>query len=298
VSCAGCERHDDEDGEIYWATGDPASLDGLLTDAGIPEELRAAVVDQLQCQGCGNSELSRFDEIGVESSEETAYRSTWLEWERKYASGLQDFAQHMERFPYLGLAHPFGRRIRRMIAGLGKGRLPETSWWRARKPRPGEVFASRDIMPPPPTKAQSEGRFNHVGKPLFYLCSDAQGALAETVAESERAWVQRFTVREREHVLDLTLPEWDQVAGVPPLQLGLFSMLDRPRADQASAWKPEYLIPRFVADCARLDGFDSILVASRKHLQRNLVLLVWMADDVVPDGTPVYSQLPVEERAF
>jgi hypothetical protein len=37
-------------------------------------------------------------------------------------------------------------------------------------------------------------------------------------------------------------------------------------------WKPEYFVPRFIADCARLREFSGIQFRSPKHYEENLVV--------------------------
>ena len=58
------------------------------------------------------------------------------------------------------------------------------------------------------------------------------------------------------------------------------------RPDPGSPWKPEYFVPRFVADAARAAGFRGILYDSNKFEGYNAVLFAWTAREVRPDGEP------------
>lgn len=62
--------------------------------------------------------------------------------------------------------------------------------------------------------------------------------------------------------------------------------------DNISEWRPEYFLPRYIADCARQSDFNGILFSRRKHYSENLVLFSWNESQVKPIGGPklyVYS---------
>jgi len=56
-------------------------------------------------------------------------------------------------------------------------------------------------------------------------------------------------------------------------------------------WKPEYFVPRFIADCARASGFAGIRFQSPRHYDRNLVLFAWSDDGLIPEGEPSIIKL-------
>jgi hypothetical protein len=69
--------------------------------------------------------------------------------------------------------------------------------------------------------------------------------------------------------------------------------LDR-SVDHTSSWKPEYLVPRFVADVARRKGFDGIAYWTTKVFSAaggsNLVIFHPSPDNYRPRGAPALHQ--------
>lgn len=57
-------------------------------------------------------------------------------------------------------------------------------------------------------------------------------------------------------------------------------------ADRLNSWKPQYFVPRYIADCAREKGFNGILFKSVRHWSSNLVLFNYDPMIVVPEGDP------------
>jgi hypothetical protein len=204
---------------------------------------------------------------------------------RGLAAGIEAFADHLERFPYLGLAHPVGKRIAAAVAEAPKTTLDDAEWHRARLPQGPERYGPKDLGPPPVTP--SEGRFNHHGQTVFYLASTQYGACAET-AEAPRCiiWVQRWRVRRFRDLLDLTGAAGETGAGAPLLTAGLNAVFEHLRPDPGSPWKPEYFVPRFVADMARAAGFRGILYCSTKFDGYNAVLFAWTRREIAPRGEP------------
>ncbi|HEX7477459.1 MAG TPA: hypothetical protein VF331_06610 [Polyangiales bacterium] len=76
-------------------------------------------------------------------------------------------------------------------------------------------------------------------------------------------WVQQFRVPTQQNLIDLTQGDpWRDTSDVPILAPGLVSTLGDLVPSPTSAWKPEYFIPRFIADCARQAGAT---VANRRR---------------------------------
>ncbi len=198
------------------------------------------------------------------------------------------FGAHLARWPYLGLAHPVGRRIAQAVARAPKARLGQALWHRARLPDGPERRRAAEMGPPPAT--WTEGRFNHHGQTVFYLACSAEGACAETAPASPCIlWVQRFRVRRLTGLLDLARLTEDAANGANGsalLTAGLNDVISRFRPDPNSPWKPEYFVPRFVADAARAAGFRGILYCSNKFEGYNAVLFDWTASQVQPEGEP------------
>jgi len=85
--------------------------------------------------------------------------------------------------------------------------------------------------------------------------------------------VQKFRATEVIKVLDLRHnpldlnPEVDLLA-IAILYNGYVQLKPKP----GTSWKPEYFVPRFIADCARLEGYEGIQFSSVAHFGENLVV--------------------------
>lgn len=298
--CDNDQPYDKEDRELIWAQGHRVSVGDFLTDQGLTDVFQEAVAARLRCRECGRTGFSVWDDIGLETTEEREHRKRWAEWAKKYSAQFDEFASYLAAYPYLGLAHPLGRRIRKAITGFPRTTLGKREWWRARTPDGARRFTPKDMSPPPPEKATSEGRFNHYGQVVFYLASEPEAAMAETLAPDRgeaAAWVQRFSVPAKTEVLDLVQPDFYDEARVPILALGLIHQLPRLRPRPDSPWKPEYFIPRFIADCAREQGIAGIVFESQKHMGQNLALFRWTQSKVRPLGHTELRTLQEKEAS-
>jgi hypothetical protein len=213
----------------------------------------------------------------------------------RLAREMEALGAHLARFPYLGLDHPVGRRILAAVRRAPKVMLDEALWHRARLPDGPERRSAAEMGPPPAN--WNEGRFNHHGQTVFYLASSAYGACAETAPASRCiAWVQCFRMRRLSGLLDLAGVTGSQGRsqgrsqaqgqGVGLLTAGLNAVMGRLRPDRDSPWKPEYFVPRFVADAARAAGFRGILYCSTRFEGYNAVLFQWSERDVQAEGHP------------
>lgn len=293
--CENDQPYDPEEEELIWVQGDRTGVGDFLADHAVPEALHEAVVAELQCRDCGREGFDLWDDIGLETDEEREHRERWARWDRRYSARVEDFARHLEAYPYLGLAHPLGRQIHAAIRTYPRTELGKHEWWRARKADGARRFVPKDMAPPPPSKATSEGRFNHYGQVVFYLASAPEAALSETLDTSRGdalGWVQQFSVPQKTEVLNLVAPEWYRESGVPILALGLMHRMPNLQPDPRFPWKPEYFLPRFVADCARAEGIAGIVFESRKYVGQNLALFKWTRSRVRARGAPRLEVLP------
>ena len=108
-------------------------------------------------------------------------------------------------------------------------------------------------------------------------------------------------------IMDLTRLSHPEDLGddsLPMLAVGLnWSEPHIQLADPGSEWKPQYFVPRYIADCARRVGFRGILFDSSRHFGTNLVLFEWGERDIRPIGEPEilrvsWSDLSLEEDKF
>lgn len=66
--------------------------------------------------------------------------------------------------------------------------------------------------------------------------------------------------------------------------------------DPDSEWKPQYFLPRYIADCARQAGFKGIIFESPRHFGSNLVLFEWDNDQVHAKGDPAIYRMEGDPR--
>jgi hypothetical protein len=212
----------------------------------------------------------------------------WDEWTRRFAEDVQAFGDHLTKYPYLGLKHPIGRRIASSLTKFPTAILEKGTWWRARKAQGKRIFSKKDLFAPPPKLARAEGRFNHFGQVVLYLASTRDASITEALngARSGYVWCQSFELPDVPGILDLLRPEWYNEASLPVLAMGLVDKLPTLVPDDASPWKPEYFVPRFIADCAREAGLAGIRFSSRHHIDSNLVLFDWKTLKPRPVGKP------------
>ncbi|MEZ6005383.1 MAG: RES family NAD+ phosphorylase [Planctomycetota bacterium] len=296
--CLICQPRDS--GEYIWVFGDQTQVSELLYDRKVPEDLHEEVADRLRCGNCGDGGFSVCDDIGLHTSEEREYAQRWRSWKIKYSEKLDDFGDFLSRYPYLGAAHRLGREIRKMITDYDT-EIEPAEWWRARRAEGARRFATKDMLPPDESCPVPEGRFNHYGQRVFYLAGEDETALAETLDHEKNevlAWVQKFNLPKIKDVLDLIAPDWCEEGRVPLLALGLLSHMDLLAPPRDSPWKPEYFVPRYIADCAREAGFKAIRFRSTRAFGTNLVLFEWEGAGVNPVDEPQMRNFVPREPEF
>ena len=270
--CINCQPFDG--GEPVWILGERGDLSDLLEEHEVPEASWAELSSALRCPNCG-ADLDQSDEVGLYSEHELAVRALWMQWRKRWEKRFQEFYGHLERYPYLGLGHDIGRRVMRAVRTLPVATIEDEKWYRARRVTDSRVLVASDFWPPDPATVEiPEGRYNHHGQALFYLADSREVAALEVLrGEKGVAWVQCVTVRRLAPVLDLA-PDWhddpDPSLGVVALALAHTGILSRGASPSAS-WKPEYFLPRFVADCTRAAGIGAIVFSSHFGTGRCLV---------------------------
>jgi hypothetical protein len=146
--CENCQPYDQEDEEIIWVLGERVSVGEFLSEARVPEKLQEDVASRLRCFHCGNEGFGLWDNIGLETKEEREHRQRWDSWERRYSAKLDEFGDHLDGYPYLGLSHSLGRKIHKAIATFPLTSLGTSKWWRARKPDGAKLFSCEEMAPP------------------------------------------------------------------------------------------------------------------------------------------------------
>ena len=133
------------------------------------------------------------------------------------------------------------------------------------------------------------GRYNNEGQSFLYLSSDQETGIIEKfdgpkIVPTGTCAIQGFEVRVLDKVLDLT-----QAGPNSPLLYAALVHVGALNQERfhALSWKPEYLVPRFVADVARAKGFRAMLYQTSKVFYAtglNLVVFDPKASGILPTG--------------
>jgi RES domain-containing protein len=197
------------------------------------------------------------------------------------SASLAAFHRFLTDLPFLGLADEVGVAIADSVRSLATRSLDQRTWFRGLVVHEGQPTA-RDFFPPDPRQVMvPEQRFNHQGQRVFYLSDSARGAALECrEKDDERIWIQEFRVPALDGIADLRCSD-ALLAAAATFCGEAREDIQRPRHLQ-----PQYMVPRFVADCVRQAGIRGFLVPSVQE-GTNLVLFRWTDDDVRPVGAPV-----------
>jgi hypothetical protein len=189
----------------------------------------------------------------------------------EYERDLKRLSGLAMRAPFLVAADPFAKKIRTAIKHLCASSKPELisdELYRARSVKIASATPA-DFGPPPPSCTR-EGRYNHAGRPVLYVANSY-----ETCWEECRRPVAPFSIATLKFVrpirlLDLSEPE-DMRGVLSPVMYS--NLVAAP--SEGSGWdKPEYVLTRFVGDCARVAGVDGIrYLSTRTGDGSNIVLL-------------------------
>ncbi len=289
--CLNCQARDS--GEWVWVLGEQMEMSDFLGHyLEIPDEYWEEVADSLVCPNCG-TDLSMEYDIGLPTREERLVKAKWDEWEARYDTTFDEFYTFLEKYPYLGSQHKLGKEILNKITLLPVCSITGKLWYRARRIQNGKLKETSEMYPPNPDTVEiSEGRFNHFGQRVFYLSESAEGAIKETLTDDERVgWIQRFVVK-ADNIIDLSQDSQERSSDLDLLAFGLIHahVLEKETL-RSMGWKPEYFVPRYIADCARLKGVRGVKFRSTRHYQSNVVLFEWSENNIVPIEAPYLLSL-------
>jgi hypothetical protein len=242
----------------------------ILHSLKVPEKYHRYACKRLYCPQCEarlyeNSWIMRCD------AEEQPYRQFVARCSVKYGTKLSDFERHLSRFPSLGILHRLGRSIWRAVSRFPAKTIRQERFIRVRRFNGDSELAKikREGMgaPDPLVCAIKGGRYNHEGQSFLYMSSDEETGIAEQFdrPDSEKPLtgtcaIQEFEVRNMDSVLDLTQASHPSLLYSALVHEGTLSK----EIVHSSSWKPEYLVPRFVADAARAKGFKAMLYRTCK----------------------------------
>ncbi|MBG9775372.1 hypothetical protein ABD71_20550 [Brevibacillus laterosporus] len=164
------------------------------------------------------------------------------------------FYHHLSRYPMLGLEHEVGKKIFTEIQQIKVLTIQNKVLYRGRPrdPQKRAIPYSPDEMFSAPYGLSVQGRFNVVGQGELYTCDSKDVAIKEcTKGTSTIVDVIELELIEKVHLIDLT----DKVS--PIVQYCSFS------ADTSHGL--EYLVPNFIAQCAKSKGITGIVFSSTQN---------------------------------
>jgi hypothetical protein len=221
-------------------------------------------------------------EVFVRSTSDVLFERRFELANKRYGPQLSEFRDFLARHPFLGAGHATGRAIIKAIKRVPAITVQGT-WYRGIRHMRGRrrVPKGPDFRAPADTAPWiSEGRFNHAGQSHWYLANEPSTALHELLDfEAGVVYVQEFEITPCDKVLDVYSPDdaepfggGDQLTDVAvALILNDANLYER--VERNVAWKPGYLLPRFVMDAAKAAGFSGIRYRSVRSFQgENLVL--------------------------
>lgn len=287
--CPTCQPYD---GDSYvWILGSETSIDEILDLVDCPETYRDDISQHLYCPNCGRENFERYDTAGTEDSYTLKAEQHYERALKKFGNKIEKFKEHIEAYPSLSLHDSLGKRLFKEIIEEKAETITigVEKWYRARKVEQEKVFKSEDLHAPP-IGVSGGGRFHHPGQSVLYLAAEKDLAISECLSnyrEPSLIWMQDYSmVNPVDNILDLRY-DWDNFAQLSNDTLAalLASGSIFRREEGSGHWKPHYLLTRFLADCARLAGYNGILYSSAKDSGFNLV--VFKNDNYfVPKGRP------------
>jgi hypothetical protein len=199
--------------------------------------------------------------------------------QKAYKNELDKFQQYIEKYPNLGAYHDTGKKIIDAIMDMRPTTINTSVYFRSREVNESRVLGREDLGAPKRNYVTKEGRYNHIGIPVLYLASDKETCIAEMmeINESKLLWFQEFNVKNVQ-VLDLTTRPGESLSTKHSLLIAslIYEGVINQDSKRENIWKPEYYIPRFVADVTKMVGkFDGVKFSSNRGQGNNLALFNW-----------------------
>lgn len=286
--CYNCQPW--EDGKPVWI--EPKSdLYDLLQYYEVEDKDMEEALEGFCCPRCGTSLEEPYAEVSVKTEYDHKVAKIFKELDRDtIKKKLIGFNKFITNFPYLAISHPVGKEIFNCIAKAPTYNVTKGTWCRARLLNDeSRIFNSDEMKTPDPNKIYiKEGRYNHTGQSFLYLGSDQKTSFLEIKKNKENTCViQKFIIRNLKNILDLRFDYSDIPTDVDIVYLALiYNGYLNKISDSKSSWKPEYFIPRFLADAARKYGYSGIIYTSAVSFGFNLTIFNEESATVIPKGKP------------
>lgn len=187
---------------------------------------------------------------------------------------FEEIADIAQKTPFLVLGHPFAKNVYEIIQESFQNNaiIPAGSrYYRGRYQHEIGALLTTEFEIPPAEKTK-EGRYNHAGIPVIYLGSDIKTCHVE-LGQKESIYVAEILIKRDISVLDLNGLYDDFKANEILLALINSSFLSAPK--KTEGWNnPQYVFSRFVADCAKAAGYDSIKYPTTKSSKGHNIVIV------------------------
>ena len=313
--CVLCQPNDED--EVVWL-GEHTCLGELLAKGQRFEEKAVEqALKEFRCPSCDAS-LGRDDEVLIKSVDAREVK-VFVEGstDRALVEQLNAFNDFLAQYPYLGASDPLGtgKEIIDAIAASAPIEMGSVVLHRARLfDGDSRIFRSDEMGAPNPAKVKHipEGRFNHTGQSLLYLSEYEETALAEvSLNKADACVIQKYELKGFGKILNLAYTFRAVGRRLSPLQASLvfngFVSKILPaaivhngfvgkRPDGVSCWKPEYFVPRFLSDVARLHGYLGIIFKSAISAGNNVVVFDAYSPHCLPIGEPYIYQRKLKDR--
>lgn len=299
VGCYNCQPRDD--GDYVWI-GPSCYIDDILADYELTDDDWKYLLEEFNCPNCRTDLNSKYDEVEIKSEVDNQIDKI-LERisDKRTINSLKKFNDFLSKFPYLGFKNSLGRKLFKSINDGATKNVSSENWYRARLlNEESRIYKTEEMGATDPLKVKiTEGRFNHYGQSFLYLSSSKETALKEiSRSDNSVCVIQKFKVNNIPLILDLR-SDYQNIN--PNLNILFIAIIYNGfiynKPDELSSWKPEYFVPRYIADVARFLGFNGIVYSSVMGYGDNLVIFNPEKDYFTPLEEPFIYTLPPETES-
>jgi len=200
---------------------------------------------------------------------------------------MLNFILYAQEYPMLLNEHPVGQKIFEYTKTLRPVKLKGALYlYRMRTSNERNPFFSHEEMLKPPYGISQGGRFDQYGNSVLYTTNSLEISMLETYSQSNSH--KYYIARKLEY--DNTL----KIADLTSENKWIDYLLRKKKSKQGE----EYIIPRFVAQCLKYNGFEGFIVNSihSKKDEKNYIFFDYKNSDfnIVND----YSYTDEEVKAY
>lgn len=300
VSCYNCQPY--SRGHPYWL-GEHTDIADLLIDYDLNEEQKEEIIENLNCPNCGTDLSFIYSEVQLKSEHDKKVDEIFESLEdSKILKKLDSLEKQLHKFPYLGYLDSTAEELSSIIKDGKDAYLYSKFWFRARRlNNESRIYTTDEMKAPNPENVYvKEGRYNHTGQSFLYLAEDEETAFLEIRKMKENVCIiQKYEKGEISNILDLR-SNYENVD--PDIDLLYWAFIYNGNisgSTSKSSWKPEYLLPRFIADLARYHGYNGIAYTSTILQKANFVIFNSKDINIQPIDMPyIYKYVPDTKRPF